>query len=165
MMYLTENPSMHSLVGSPSSTFVSSLPISHLSCTNLGTHALSQTYVKPEVVRIIVGNKVDKEFSRQVSPADGKAFAERQGALFVEASAKTAVGVREAFEDVVKQTIDTPALWESGSSAGTGSATGAAKGVGKDKMTARTSSGKPMPGNITLTEDNWEEESSSGCAC
>jgi Ras-related protein Rab-18 len=108
-------------------------------------------------VRIVVGNKVDKEFSRQVSTTDGREFAERQGALFVEASAKTAVGVSDAFEDVVRQIIETPALWDTGSN---GTGTG-----GKDKMTARSSSSKPMPGNITLAEDNWQEDGGSRCSC
>jgi Ras-related protein Rab-18 len=104
----------------------------------------------------VVGNKVDKEFSRQVSTTDGREFAERQGALFVEASAKTAVGVSEAFEDVVRRIIDTPALWDTAPAVGV---------AGKDKMSARSSSSKPMPGNITLADDDWEEEPSSRCSC
>ena len=31
--------------------------------------------------------------------------------LFIEASAKTAVGVREAFQEVVERILDTPELW------------------------------------------------------
>jgi Ras-related protein Rab-18 len=111
-------------------------------------------------VRIVVGNKVDKEFSRQVPTDDGREFAERQGALFVEASAKTAVGVADAFEDVVRRIIETPELWDTGS-VGTG------VGGGKDKMSARSAAAsKPMPGNITLAEDDWEDEASgSRCSC
>jgi len=118
-----------------------------------------ETYVKPEVVRIVVGNKLDKEFSRQVPTSEGEAFAERQGALFVEASAKTAVGVQTAFEDVVRRIIETPELWADGAAGGRkGGAGMAARGsLQKDKA---------MPGNITLADGNYEEGASGGgCAC
>lgn len=43
-----------------------------------------------DVVRMIVGNKVDKEFSRVVSAAEGEAFAKSQNPpwMFMECSAK-----------------------------------------------------------------------------
>ncbi|KAH9051328.1 hypothetical protein EDB83DRAFT_2172386, partial [Lactarius deliciosus] len=63
-----------------------------------------ENYVPPEVVKIVVCKMVDKEYSRQVPTTEGA------GCLFVEASAKTAVGVSEA-GDVVARIIDTPALW------------------------------------------------------
>ena len=45
-------------------------------------------------------------------PTDEAAtFAGRQDALFLEASAKTAFGVREVFEDLVKKILETPELW------------------------------------------------------
>ncbi|KAL4066356.1 ras family-domain-containing protein [Scleroderma yunnanense] len=69
------------------------------------------TYVSTMVPKIIVGNKLDKEHSRQVSTSEGASFAARKGALFLEASAKTSVGVREVFEDLVKRILDTPELW------------------------------------------------------
>ena len=43
--------------------------------------------------------------------AEGAAFAACTGCLFVEAPAKTAVGVTEAFHDVVTRVIDMPSLW------------------------------------------------------
>ncbi|KAI9464396.1 ras family-domain-containing protein, partial [Russula earlei] len=56
-----------------------------------------ENYVPPEVVKVVVGNKLDKEYSRQVPTAEGAEFAAaRAGCLFVEASAKTAVGVTDA---------------------------------------------------------------------
>jgi len=70
-----------------------------------------ETYVSSSVVKIVVGNKVDKEFSRQVSTSEGQAFATRMSSLFIEASAKTSVGVREAFQEVVERILDTPELW------------------------------------------------------
>jgi Ras-related protein Rab-18 len=42
---------------------------------------------------------------RQVSAAEGAAYAAKMGCLFVESSAKTAVGVRETFRDVVERII------------------------------------------------------------
>ncbi|KAI0288999.1 P-loop containing nucleoside triphosphate hydrolase protein [Russula brevipes] len=70
-----------------------------------------ETHAQPDIVKIIVGNKVDKEHSRVVSTDEGAGFAARNGCLFVEASAKTAEGVTEAFGDVVARIIDTPSLW------------------------------------------------------
>ncbi|KAG5219476.1 Tlg2-vesicle protein [Salix suchowensis] len=70
-----------------------------------------ETYVSDSVVKILVGNKVDKEFSRQVSASEAKAFADRMNSLFIEASAKTAVGVKETFTEVVEKILDTPELW------------------------------------------------------
>lgn len=69
------------------------------------------TYVSITVPKIIVGNKVDKENSRQVPTAEGSNFASRQNALFVEASAKTAIGVRNVFEELVARILETPELW------------------------------------------------------
>ncbi|WVR06004.1 hypothetical protein IAU60_003032 [Kwoniella sp. DSM 27419] len=69
------------------------------------------TYCGEGVVKIIVGNKVDKEFSRQVPKHEGQAFANRMNALFVECSAKTRLGVPEAFEELVRQVgLACPAL-------------------------------------------------------
>ncbi|KAK8866067.1 hypothetical protein IAR55_001218 [Kwoniella newhampshirensis] len=69
------------------------------------------TYCGEGVVRMVVGNKVDKEFSRQVSTEEGQAFAQRMGALFVECSAKTRLHVPEAFEELVRRILATPSLW------------------------------------------------------
>ncbi|KAN0133440.1 ras domain containing protein [Lactarius tabidus] len=122
-----------------------------------------ENYVPPEVVKIVVGNKLDKEYSRQVPTEEGAAFALRTGCLFVEASAKTAVGVTEAFSDVVELIIDTPALW----------------GEEKDKPKASSKSSKSraatsvpgyraqdsMPGNIDLSQVQEDGDEADGCAC
>ncbi|GHJ89826.1 hypothetical protein NliqN6_6228 [Naganishia liquefaciens] len=69
-------------------------------------------YTSPEVVKMIVGNKVDKEtFSREVSTKEGEEFAKRMNCLFIECSAKTNLGVEEAFKELVSRIIDTPSLW------------------------------------------------------
>jgi len=68
------------------------------------------TYVHGPVVKVIVGNKVDKEYQRQVPTAEAAAFAEKMGCHFVETSAKTAVGVRKAFRDIVERIVENPEL-------------------------------------------------------
>jgi Ras-related protein Rab-18 len=57
----------------------------------------------PDVVKMIVGNKVDKESSRVVSYEEGAAFARKLSTLFVECSAKTKIGVKQAFEELVEK--------------------------------------------------------------
>lgn len=47
---------------------------------------------------------------RQVSTAEGAAFAARNKCQFIESSAKTAVGVRETFRKVLERIIDVPEL-------------------------------------------------------
>ena len=87
-----------------------------------------ETYVHPKVVKMVVGNKVDKvrpylmlwpsreanrpvqEYSRQVTYSEGQHFATRMGSLFFEASAKTSLGVGDAFKEVVRQVVQTPEL-------------------------------------------------------
>ncbi|PWN42795.1 putative ras-related protein rab-18 [Ceraceosorus guamensis] len=68
----------------------------------------------PEVVKIVVGNKVDKDFSRVVTTEEGKAFADKMGALFVECSAKRGSGVSGAFDELVNRIVSTPSLWAAG---------------------------------------------------
>ncbi|EJT49887.1 putative Ras-related protein Rab-18 [Trichosporon asahii var. asahii CBS 2479] len=85
------------------------------------------TYCAEDVVKIIVGNKVDKvtlvairradesqEFTRQVTTEEGQAFADRMGTLFMECSAKTRVGVNDAFQVLVRRILETPSLWTRG---------------------------------------------------
>ena len=46
---------------------------------------------------LFLGNKADLEARRQVSTEEGKKFAEDNGLIFLETSAKTAQNVEEAF--------------------------------------------------------------------
>jgi len=99
-----------------------------------------ETYVSSSVVKILVGNKVDKEFSRQVSTAQGQQFADRMKSLFIETSAKTAVNVKDVFHEVVQKILDTPELWDSGpvktsTSSGNGGVPGGVQivGLGQEK--------------------------------
>ncbi|KAF9558155.1 hypothetical protein EC968_007226 [Mortierella alpina] len=89
-----------------------------------------------EVVRMIVGNKVDKESSREVSKQEGQEFARKLQTLFVECSAKTKLGVQQAFDELVQQIIDTPSLWQ-----------------------------KQAPANVRLQPNAESSAEYSGCSC
>lgn len=49
------------------------------------------------MVIMLIGNKSDLEQRRQVSFAEGQAFAKEHGLIFLETSAKTAANVEECF--------------------------------------------------------------------
>ena len=51
---------------------------------------------------MLVGNKSDKQYEREVSMAEGLAMAKELGCDFVEASAKNCINVEKAFYDVVR---------------------------------------------------------------
>ena len=61
------------------------------------------------VVKMLVGNKVDKA-PREVSTSEGEAYARRTDSLFVEASAKTGVGVTEMLRVLVEKMLKTQEL-------------------------------------------------------
>lgn len=105
-----------------------------------------ETYISTPIVKILVGNKVDKEYSRQVSTSEGEAYANKMGSLFVEASAKTAVGVEETFREVVEKILDTVEVWEGA-------------------KVQKTDGGRGgMPGGVQLIGQQ-ESQSDQGCAC
>jgi len=118
-----------------------------------------ETYVSESVVKILVGNKVDKEFSRQVPAKEGADFAKRMNSLFIESSAKTAVGVREAFTEVVTKILDTPELWAPVNSSTPQKATGKGR-----SLNIRDSDG--MPGSIDLHAPAQDTTAGGGsCMC
>ncbi|KAJ1927359.1 hypothetical protein IWQ60_002991 [Tieghemiomyces parasiticus] len=92
-----------------------------------------------DVVKIIIGNKVDKESERAVSVQEGAEYARKVQSLFIECSAKTSVGVHEAMDELVREIVNTPSLWQ--------------------KQNTR-----PAAGNVRI--QNSEGESwLSGCGC
>ena len=95
-----------------------------------------------------------QEFSRQVPTSEGEAFARRMNSLFIETSAKTAVGVSEAFKEVAEKIIDTPELWAPPTAHLAGGSAGG--------NTTRTNDDF-MPGNIDLNSN--EPQSQDGCGC
>lgn len=64
-------------------------------------------------VKMIVGNKLDKDSDRQVSRNIGIEYAKSIGALFSESSAKSNVYVKEAFDELVLKILEHPTLIES----------------------------------------------------
>ena len=61
--------------------------------------------------KLLVGNKIDLQ-DRQVSVAEAQAFARKQQMMYIEASAKTREGIKQAFEEVVQKILDTPKLMD-----------------------------------------------------
>ena len=58
------------------------------------------------VLKILIGNKNDLEDERDISPDEGKSFANRNGMQFMETSAKMNTNVNEAFETLGKLMIE-----------------------------------------------------------
>lgn len=58
------------------------------------------------VVKLLVGNKCDLD--RRVGKEQADAWARSQGMLFLEASAKTRLGIRQVFMEVVKKMLENP---------------------------------------------------------
>ena len=54
--------------------------------------------------QVVCGNKCDLEAQREVSTAEGAAFAKQIGWPFFETSAKMGINVREAIEELVRRT-------------------------------------------------------------
>ncbi|ONK56709.1 uncharacterized protein A4U43_C10F11920 [Asparagus officinalis] len=68
-----------------------------------------------DCIKMLVGNKVDKESERVVTKKEGVEFARQYGCLFLECSAKTRVNVEQCFEELVLKILDTPSLLAEGS--------------------------------------------------
>lgn len=63
-----------------------------------------------DCIKMLVGNKVDREDERVVSKKEGIDLARQLGALFLECSAKTRINVENCFEELVLKILDTPSL-------------------------------------------------------
>ncbi|PON98611.1 Small GTP-binding domain containing protein [Trema orientale] len=68
-----------------------------------------------ECVKILVGNKVDKDKERAVTREEGIALAQEHESLFLECSAKTRENVQQCFKDLVLKILEVPSLLENGS--------------------------------------------------
>ncbi|WOL10679.1 ras-related protein RABC2a-like [Canna indica] len=66
-------------------------------------------------VKMLVGNKVDKDADRVVTREEGIAFADEYGCLFLECSAKTRANVERCFEELALKILEVPKLVEEGS--------------------------------------------------
>ncbi|GAA6040759.1 hypothetical protein JCM8097_003284 [Rhodosporidiobolus ruineniae] len=122
-----------------------------------------------EVVRMIVGNKVDKEFSRTVSTEEGRAFAASRDPpwLFMECSAKkggdNVSGAEGIFGRVVDKIIETPSLYTklSPPTAASSSASGSKRQAGG----AAGPPGQYPRGGGTISLDEEMKGDGGWCAC
>lgn len=70
-----------------------------------------------ECVKMLVGNKVDKDSERAVSREEGLSLAKELGCLLLECSAKTRENVEKCFEELALKIMEAPSLLEEGSAA------------------------------------------------
>ncbi|KAL1549386.1 Ras-related protein RABC2a [Salvia divinorum] len=66
-------------------------------------------------LKMLVGNKVDKESERVVSREEGMSLAKELGCLFLECSARTRENVEQCFAELALKIMDVPRLLEEGS--------------------------------------------------
>ncbi|CAF0916005.1 unnamed protein product [Rotaria sordida] len=86
--------------------------------TNADTFSRAKVWVKelqrqaaPNIVIALAGNKVDLATKRQVEVADAQTYAEENGLIFMETSAKTSMNVNDIFMAIARKlpkTQDTP---------------------------------------------------------
>lgn len=86
---------------------------------------------KPNLIKMVVGNKIDRP-NREIDRDEGIRFAKKHRTLFLETSAKTSEGVKDAFEEVVRKVLETTDLWDRRS---TGLATINLNGAGENGET------------------------------
>lgn len=70
-----------------------------------------------DCVKMLVGNKVDRESERAVSREEGMALAKELGSLFLECSAKTRENVEQCFKELALKIMEVPSLLDGGSNA------------------------------------------------
>jgi len=63
----------------------------------------ARNLTNPNTVIFLIGNKSDLESQRDVTYEEAKAFAEENGLMFIETSAKTGEGVEEAFLETARR--------------------------------------------------------------
>ncbi|XP_009600285.1 ras-related protein RABC2a-like isoform X2 [Nicotiana tomentosiformis] len=71
-----------------------------------------------DCIKMLVGNKTDRESERVVSREEGVALAKELGSLFLECSAKTRANVEQCFEELTLKIMEVPSLLEEGSAPG-----------------------------------------------
>jgi len=82
------------------------------SLQDLWMHEVEMYSTIPDAIKMVVGNKVDQTQGRQVTKDQGKSFARQHGMLFLETSAKSDVGIKQCFEELVIKMLETPSLVE-----------------------------------------------------
>mmetsp|Transcript_2059 Transcript_2059/g.3634 ORF Transcript_2059/g.3634 Transcript_2059/m.3634 type:complete len:201 (-) Transcript_2059:177-779(-) len=70
----------------------------------------ARTMTNPSTIIMLIGNKSDLDFQRDISYEEASKFAEENGLIFIETSAKTKVGVQQAFEEIVQKILDSKTI-------------------------------------------------------
>eukprot|EP00746_Dinoflagellata_sp_MGD_P039261 gnl/MRDRNA2_/MRDRNA2_19467_c0_seq1.p1 gnl/MRDRNA2_/MRDRNA2_19467_c0~~gnl/MRDRNA2_/MRDRNA2_19467_c0_seq1.p1 ORF type:complete len:235 (+),score=51.71 gnl/MRDRNA2_/MRDRNA2_19467_c0_seq1:88-705(+) len=65
-----------------------------------------------DAVLMLIANKVDLP-NAEVTRAEGEEFAFANSMMFIECSAKTRQGIKQAFEEIIFKVLDTPSLLQS----------------------------------------------------
>jgi len=65
------------------------------------------------VIKLLIGNKLDKADERTVSVERAKKFADDRGMIFAECSSKTGDGIEPAIQELVLRILNTPSSWAS----------------------------------------------------
>ncbi|KAK6933460.1 Small GTPase [Dillenia turbinata] len=68
-----------------------------------------------DCIKVLVGNKVDKDSQRAVSREEGIALAREHKCSFLECSAKTRENVHQCFKELILKILEVPSLVEKGS--------------------------------------------------
>ncbi|KAK8546295.1 hypothetical protein V6N13_067520 [Hibiscus sabdariffa] len=71
-----------------------------------------------ECIKMLVGNKVDRDSERAVSREEGNTLAKELGCMFLECSAKTRENVEQCFKELALKIMDVPSFLEEGSALG-----------------------------------------------
>lgn len=90
------------------------------SLTNLFTQWMTEVnqYIGDQgAIMMLVCNKTDLADKRKISTEMGQEYANKNGALYIEVSAKTGDKIGDAFEELVEKILETPSLLEDNSSA------------------------------------------------
>ncbi|KAL6128452.1 hypothetical protein ACLB2K_071807 [Fragaria x ananassa] len=83
--------------------------------SNLWAKEVNRYSTNQECIKILVGNKVDRDKERVVTREEGMALAQEHKCLFLECSAKTKENVQQCFKDLTLKMLEVPSLMESGS--------------------------------------------------
>ncbi|XP_043817046.1 ras-related protein RABC2a isoform X2 [Manihot esculenta] len=68
-----------------------------------------------DCIKILVGNKIDRDVERAVSREEGMALAAEHKCAFLECSAKTRENVVQCFKELMLKVLEVPSLLEEGS--------------------------------------------------
>ena len=70
----------------------------------------------PDVIKVLIGNKIDcDESERRVDREEGMEFARDNQMMFFECSAKTEIGIKQAYDEILRKILETPSLRQDGS--------------------------------------------------